>query len=133
MAIKSTLITSFLDDCNIDYEVDEDDFVSFSYDERFFVGFIDAAGVINTCLDLGLPRICEVPSIEKKKYLRLINWCNEQVPIVKFTLDEDDNFISVNAQVSLDSNPDLDDLFPELIKLLCAAQGYFNDKINNLT
>lgn len=131
MAFNSSLITSVLEECDIDYEVDDDDYVSFSCYNKNFIAFIDSAGVIENCLAICLTSIFEVSPFEKKKYLKLVNKFNEEVPIVKYMLDEGSNCINIDAEISLNSEPDLYEVIPELVKILNAAYGYFFDNINN--
>ena len=124
MAFNNSLLTQFLADCNIRFSVD-DGVVSFEYDNRYFLGAIRPTAAFDASLLLILPGIQEVQPFDAKNYLKYINQLNGQVPVVKFVLDEQNNSIYIEAEVPLDSSPELDDLVPGLVKLLVEAHNVF--------
>ncbi len=125
MAFNNSLLTQFLSDCNLRYTVD-DGVVSFEYDNRFFLGAIRPTSAFDSSLVMILPGIVEVKPFDSKKYLKYINQLNGQIPIVRFVLDEQNNSIYIEAEIPLDSSPELDDLVPGLVKLLVDAHNTFN-------
>ncbi|MBO7462144.1 MAG: hypothetical protein J6T96_06070 [Bacteroidales bacterium] len=125
MAFDNSLLTSFLNDCNIKYQV-EDGLVSFEYDQRFFFGTISSLAPFDSCLSMILPGLCEVSPFDAKTYLKFINKLNDEMDLVKFVLNERNNSIYVEASIPLDSSPELDDLVPGLVKVLLAAHDKFS-------
>lgn len=131
MKFDNSLLTSFLNDCNIKYQI-EDDMVSFEYDGRYLLGDVynpevegeDEDGFVSG-LALFLPGIREVAPFDVKKYLKLINQLNNSVSIAKFILDEETNIIHISAAVPLDSSPEMDDLIPGLVRTLVKAHNTF--------
>ena len=128
MAFTTSLLTSYLDDCNIKYETVEQ-FVSFEYDNRMFIGYIRQLPVFEGSLGLVLLQIGDVSPFEVKQYLKLINKLNYDADVVKYVYNEEHNSIDVGAEVPLDSSPELDDLVPGLVKLLLHAHDVFNKAI----
>ncbi len=126
MAFNNSLLTQFLVDCNIRFTVD-DGVVSFEYDNRYFLGAIRPTEAFDSSLLLILPSIQEVKPFDAKNYLKYINQLNGQVPVAKFVLDEQNNSIYIEAEIPLDSSPELDDLVPGLVKLLVEAYNTFHN------
>ena len=126
MAFNNSLLTQFLVDCNIRFTVD-DGVVSFEYDNRYFLGAIRPTEAFDSSLVLILPGIQEVKPFDSKNYLKYINQLNGQVPVAKFVLDEQNNSIYIEAEIPLDSSPELDDLVPGLVKLLIEAYNTFHN------
>jgi len=126
MAFNNSLLTQFLVDCNIRFTVD-DGVVSFEYDNRYFLGAIRPTEAFDSSLVLILPGIQEVKPFDSKNYLKYINQLNGQVPVAKFVLDEQNNSIYIEAEIPLDSSPELDDLVPGLVKLLIDAYNTFHN------
>ena len=132
MKYDNRLLTNFLDECNIKYEVDDNFMVSFEYDGRYLFGNVynpeeegeDEDGFVSG-LTLFLPGIREVAPFDVKKYLKLINQLNNDVPLAKFVLDEETNIIHINVAVPLDSSPEMDDLVPGLVRTLVKAHNVF--------
>lgn len=125
MAFNNSLLTQFLSDCNIRYTVD-DGVVSFEYDNRYFIGAIRPTAAFDSSLVLILPGIHEVKPFDTKTYLKFINQLNDQVSVAKFVLDEERNSIYIEAEIPLDSSPELDDLVPGLVRLIVDAHDKFN-------
>ncbi len=125
MAFTNSLLTQFLDDCNLRYSV-ENGIVTFEYDNRFFIGAIRSTNSFESSLAVILPRIYEVKPFDIKTYLKFINHLNSQVSVAKFILDEQENTIYIEAEIPLDSSPELDDLVPGLVKVILEAHDAFN-------
>ena len=124
MAFNNSLLTQFLNDCNIRYSVD-DGVVTFEYDNRVFLGLIRSTPVFESSLVLVLPGIHEVKPFDVKTYLKFLNQLNSQVSVAKFVLNEN-NVIYIEAEIPLDSSPELDDLVPGLVKVILEAHDAFN-------
>ena len=124
MAFTTSLLTSYLDDCNIKYQV-EGGFVGFEYNQRLFFGAICSTPPFESCLSMVLPGLCEVSPFDVKTYLKFINQLNGDMDLVKFVFDEKDNSIYVEAFIPLDSSPEMDDLVPGLVNVLLAAHDRF--------
>jgi len=125
MAFNNSLLTQFLNDCNIRYSVD-DGVVRFEYNNRVFLGEIRSTPVFESSLVLILPGIREVQPFDVKTYLKFLNQLNSQVSVAKFVLDEQYNSIYIEAEIPLDSSPELDDLVPGLVKVILEAHDAFN-------
>jgi len=132
MKFDNSLLTSFLDDCNIEYQVEED-VVAFEYDGRCLFGYVynpeyagddDEEYGFVAGLALILPEIHQVAPFDVKKYLKLINKLNADINVAKYVLD-DNNIIHISVAVPLDSSPEMDDLIPGLVRVLVAAHNAF--------
>ncbi len=131
MEFDYTLLTQYLNECDIPYQVDNNGVVSFIYEERHFVGCIGSSPAFDTTLTLILPGILEVSAFDEKKYLKLINKLNTEVSVVKFAFGEKSgNTIYIESEIPLDSSPEMDDLVPGLVKLLVYAYNAFCDALN---
>lgn len=131
MTFDYRLLTQYLNDCNISYQVDNNEIVSFVYDNKHFIGRIGTSPVFDTTLSLCLPGLLEVSPFEEKRYLKLINKLNNDVPVVKFGFGEQSgDTIFIETEIPLDSSPELDDLVPGLVKLLLYAYNVFSESLN---
>ena len=132
MKFDNTLLTNFLDEYCIRYEVEKDNCISFEYDGRYLIGYIYDPDLDGEHKDgfvsgivLMMPGIREVAPNEGKKYLKLINQLNNTIPIVKFVLDNNSSLIHILVATPLDSSPEMDDLIPGLIRVLVNAHNVF--------
>lgn len=127
MAFNITLLTQYLDECNIQYQMNEEA-VCFEFNGIPFYGYVWGTSAFDSCLSIVLPGVCNVSPFETKQYMKLINRLNYEFHLVKFTFDENNNLIIV-GDVPLDSSPELDDLVPGLVKLLVEALNAIKEAI----
>lgn len=80
-------------------------------------------------INLTLPGIYKVTDDNRIAVFEAMNEVNETTKVVKLTISHD-NWVWCGTEIIMDSTPELDDLFPRLIKILMTAQQKFHDSIN---
>ena len=79
-------------------------------------------------INLTLPGIYEVTDDNRMAVFEAINQVNETTKVVKLTISRD-NYVWCGAEIMMDSTPELDDVFPRLMKILMASQEKFYQAI----
>ena len=131
MAFDYRLLTTYLDRCHIQYQIEstEEGVVSFEYDKVPIFGVVGSLPDFESSLGLILLDVCEVSPNDEKRYLKILNHLNDKFDIAKFVFEEKNKSIRIEVAVPLDSNPDLNVLFPGLVNLLLNALDAFLNAI----
>ena len=133
MAFIFKSLTSYFDRCNIQYQIesasDEEGVVSFVYDKVPIFASVGPLPDFKSSLGLILLDVCEVPSSDESRFLKVINRLNDKFDIAKFVFEEKNNTIRIEVVAPLDSNPDLDIIVPGLVNLLLNALDDFLNAI----
>lgn len=79
-------------------------------------------------INLTLPGIYEVTDDNRMAVFEALNQVNETTKVVKLTISRD-NYVWCSTEIMMDSTPELDDVFPRLMKILMASQEKFYQAI----
>lgn len=102
-------------------EYDSKDNIWFKYEMRNYLFFNNDEDA--QFINLTMPRIYDVTDDNRFAVLEAMNEVNETTKVVKLTIAG--NSVWCATEIMMDSDPDLDDLIPRLLKILRTAQDKF--------